>query len=346
MKPFGELTIPGKLRRFREAARKALEPYGLQDSHLTFLTYHGNVIYRVDTPARVRPGGKSDRYAADRYVLRLHMDYHTTAAIRSELQWLSALRRDADMPVPEPMPTSEGELSTEVAIPGSQQKRKCSLLRWLNGRFLKQGFRPRHARAWGRLMGQLHKHASSWQRPNGFTRRHNDWDGLFGDGARFEFPARELWQAVPGGFRGPFEEVTCRVRRVMNELGDGPDVYGLVHSDLDVKTNVLFAGNEARVIDFDDSGFAYWIHDLAFALSPWQGSAELPWIRDALLDGYAEIRSFPEPQLKHLGLFMAAFNATLMLWMIDWAKLCPESSEPTMQVNKYGRNLLRYFEQG
>jgi Ser/Thr protein kinase RdoA (MazF antagonist) len=166
---------------------------------------------------------------------------------------------------------------------------------------------------------------------------------MFGDGARFEFPAAELWEAIPKRFRKPFETVTREVRRVMNRLGKGPDAYGLVHSDLDVNTNVLFGDGEARVIDFDDSGFAYWVHDLAFALSPWQGRPEEPWIRDALLEGYAEIRAFPEGQLKHLDLFMAAFNATLMLWMLDWARLCPDSDEPPQHVDKYGRNLLRYF---
>jgi Ser/Thr protein kinase RdoA (MazF antagonist) len=192
-------------------------------------------------------------------------------------------------------------------------------------------------------MARLHEHAVHWERPHGFTRRHNDWDGMFGDGARFEFPAGELWDAIPDRFREPFEGVTRQVGQVMDDLGKGPDVYGLVHSDLDVKTNVLFHGEEARVIDFDDSGFAYWLHDLAFALSPWQGSAEERWVRDALLEGYTEVRPFPAMQLKHLDLFMAAFNATLMLWMIDWAKLCPESDEPTTHINRHGNNMMCYF---
>jgi Ser/Thr protein kinase RdoA (MazF antagonist) len=108
---------------------------------------------------------------------------------------------------------------------------------------------------------------------------------------------------------------------------------------------VLFGDGEARVIDFDDSGFAYWVHDLAFALGPWQGSPDKHWVRDALLEGYSEIHPFPETQLKHLDLFMAAFNATLMLWMLDWAKLCPDIREPARHVDKYGRNLIRYFSE-
>jgi Ser/Thr protein kinase RdoA (MazF antagonist) len=343
MRPFEDLTYSGRLRRFRKLARTALDAYGLSDARLKFISYHGNVIYRVDARRQKQPASQDRRYAPGRYVLRIHMDYHSAAAIRSELRWLIALRHDADLAVPEPVPTLDGELCIEPEIPATLGRRKCSLLRWLNGRFLKKTFRPVRARAWGRLMARLHEHAVTWQRPGDFTRRHNDWDGLFGDGARFEFPASRLWEAIPVRFREPFENVTRGVRRVMNDLGRGSDVYGLVHADLDVKTNVLFGDGEARVIDFDDSGFAYWLHDLAFALSPWQGSKDWCWVQDSLLEGYSAVRPFPESQLKHLDLFMAAYNATLMLWMIDWALLCPQATEPGRYVNKYGDSLLRHF---
>lgn len=347
MKSYREMTRLGRLRTMRGLAGEALDAYGLRDARLKFLTYHGNVIYRVDASGPLRHEGRAGEragpHARSRYVLRVHMDYHSRAAIRSELEWLSALRRDADMPVPEPVPAVCGDLVVELPIRGSSETRKCSLLRWLKGRFLVKRFSRGHARAWGRLMARLHEHALGWRLPAGFTRRRNDYEGMFGDGARFEFPAGDLHKAVPERFRGPFKTVTREVRRVMDDLGEGPDAFGLVHSDLDVRTNVLFSGEEARVIDFDDCGFAYWLHDLAFALSPWQGSEDEEWIQDALLEGYSEIRTLPGTQLRHLGLFKAAFNATLMLWMLDWARLAPRSGEPIKHVNMYGNNLMRYF---
>lgn len=166
---------------------------------------------------------------------------------------------------------------------------------------------------------------------------------MFGKGAGFEYPADELWKAVPKRFHDAFQDVTGRLKKVMRDLGNGPDVYGLVHADLDVNTNVLYKGGEARVIDFDDCAFAYWLHDLAFALSPWVNSPDLPWIRDTLLQGYAEVRSLPDRQLKHLDLFMAAFQANLLLWMIDWAKLQPQSGRAAKAVRHHGENLLRYY---
>ena len=96
-----DLTYHARMRRFREVARIALEAYGLDDAQITFISYHGNVIYRVDMPKEAPPTPIDRRYTANRYVLRVHMDYHSTEAIRSELQWLAALRHDAGRPLSE-----------------------------------------------------------------------------------------------------------------------------------------------------------------------------------------------------------------------------------------------------
>ncbi len=191
-------------------------------------------------------------------------------------------------------------------------------------------------------MASLHEHASRWILPAGFTRPRRDWEGLFSDAARFEFPASELWQAIPEQFKECFEIVTEDLKSAMAQLGEGSEVFGLVHADLDVNTNILFKGGEARVIDFDDCCFAYWLHDLAFALSPWQGTKREAWARENFLNGYSEIRSLPQSQLKYLDLFLAVFNANLMLWMLDWARLRPDSREPGKYVRKYGDNMQRY----
>jgi len=331
------------MRRLNAVAHEALKKYGLGTARLTFLTYHGNAIYRVDKLSATTRRLKGGPFVPGRWVLRIHMPYHSAAEIRSEHEWLSALRRDADLPVPEPVPTKDGQLLFEADIPGSSGCRFVSLLRWLDGRFYPNRLTPARARAWGRLMAQLHEHTSQWRRPAGFTRRHRDWNGLFGKGAGFEYPADELWEAVPKRFQDAFQDVTDGLRKVMRKLGKGPDVYGLVHADLGVNTNVLFKGGEARVIDFDDSAYAYWLHDLAFALSPWVGNRHLPWVRETLLEGYAEVRSLPESQLKYLDLFMAGFQANLLLWMIDWAKLQPRSERPRKAIRHHGENLLRYY---
>ena len=113
----------------------------------------------------------------------------------------------------------------------------------------------------------------------------------------------------------------------MDEWGKGPDVYGLIHADLGLDANVLFCDGEARAIDFDDSGFGYYIYDLSLALEHCQDDKALPQFREALLNGYTQIRPLPGDQLKHLDLFLAAFWVYLSLWAAAFAHLHPKHRE-------------------
>jgi Ser/Thr protein kinase RdoA (MazF antagonist) len=161
--------------------------------------------------------------------------------------------------------------------------------------------------------------------PPGFERRRWDWEGLFGDDAGFNLPADEVWALLPQPYDERFRTVADQARTVMTQLGTGPDALGLIHADLGLgeESNVLFSGGEARPIDFDDCGLGYWIYDLATALGHWRLSERWPSVRDALLEGYSQIRPFPKRQLVHLELFMAARHVSEILWATDIAQVNP-----------------------
>jgi len=342
VKLFEELTRLGRLRRLRQLAQAALDAYRLSGARLTFLQYAGNITYRVDTadPAPVK--GEHDPYVPNRYLLRI-LTTSDTAAIASELTWLDALSREARLPVPEPVPALNGKLLITVKTPGVPRGRHVSLMRWLDGRLLTQGIRPNRARAWGRRVAQLHEFAAGWQPPEGFKRPHWDWHGQLG-GREFPSPIEELVASIPKQFQEPFETVSHQAREVMETLGKGPDAYGMIHADM-YPENVLFKGEEVYPIDFEDCGFGYWMWDIGVALCQWPWTEDWYWIRDAFLDGYAQVRSLPESQLAHLDLFMAAQYATMVLWASMFIK-----HDPAMQAeyekwrNREGNKLLRYLE--
>ena len=342
VKPCGELTRLGRLRRLRQLARVALEAYGLAGSRLTFLHYEGNVIFRVDAPGQAPVKGKDGPYLENRYVLRI-LTTSDSAAIASELTWLDALSREAGLPVPEPVPTLDRKLLTTIATPGVPQGRHVSLMRWVDGRQLTKGLRPHHVRAWGKLVARLHQFAAGWQPPEGFKRPHWDWDGQLGQGV-LRHPTDELIDSMPEEFQEPFKAVSGRVRDVMASFGKGPDAYGMVHADMYLE-NVLFKAGEPRIIDFEDCGYSYWMFDIGTALAQWPWTTDFPWIRDAFLDGYGQVRTLAEAQLKHLDLFMAAHHATMVLWASAFIR-----SDPAMRAeyegwrNREGNKLLRYFE--
>lgn len=343
MKPFKELSCLGRIRRMRQLAQVALNAYGLSDVRFKLLRQAGNTLFRVNEVNPI-PTTNVELYTPGQYMLRIHQPgYQTTEAIELELTWLAAMCRDANLPVPEPISTPDGKLLTKVSIPGIPGQRNCSLFRWLKGRFITKDVRPYHYRAQGRLMARLHHHAAHWQPPPGLAKREYDWDGLFRDDAGAGIPASEAWSLLPQQYVKPFEVITKKVKQVMDEWGKAPDVYGLIHADLGLDANVLFWGGEARAIDFDDSGFGYYIYDLSLALEHCQEDEALSQFRDALLDGYAQVRSLPEDQIKYLDLFLAAYYVYLSLWAAATAHLHPNYSEELFRrMERAFRHVGRY----
>ncbi len=342
MKPYRELTRLGRLRRLRQLAEAALKEYGLSGSQLTFLHYEGNVIFRVDAPGNAPSEIVMDPNVGNRYALRI-LSIGDTQAINSELTWLAALTKEAGLPVPQPVPTLDGRLLITITTPGVPHGRVVSLMRWIDGRQLSKGLRPHHLQAWGRVMGRLHKFAADWQPPEGFKRFIWDWDGLLG-GRDFHHSMEELVESIPQQFREPYKIVSQQAREVMESFGKGPDAYGMIHGDM-YPENVLFKGRDVYIIDFEDCGFGYWMWDIGVALGSWTWTDEWHWMRDASLEGYTQIRSLPEAQLRQLDLFMAVSYAMMVLWATAFIK-----QDPAMQTEyeewrtREGEKLLRYFE--
>lgn len=329
----------------RLLAQAALNAYGLGDSHFMLLKQAGNTLFRVNE-ADPNPTIKDELYTPGQYILRVHQpDYQTSEAIELELAWLAAMCREADLPVPEPVLALDGSLLIQVSVPGIPGERNCSLLRWLKGRYVRKGIRAEHYRAQGGLMAGLHNFAVRWQPSPGLTKRKYDWDGLFRDDSGAGIAASEAWSLLPRGYVKPYEAITREVKEVMEAWGKGPEVYGLIHADLGLDANVLFWGGQARAIDFDDSGFGYYVYDLSLALEHCQEDVGLPRFRDALLDGYTRVRSIPDEKSKYLNLFLAAYYVYLSLWAAAMAHLYPNYKEELLGRMERAFRFVEHFRE-
>jgi Ser/Thr protein kinase RdoA (MazF antagonist) len=146
--------------------------------------------------------------------------------------------------------------------------------------------------------------------------------------------------------RKAFSFVEKRVRDVMADWGQGPDVFGLIHGDLGVDANLYFWHGEPRAIDFDDSGFGYWVFDLAVALDACRDDPAYPSYREALLDGYAEFRSLPEKQAEQIELFLAAVQVYWNLWATGGTHLYPRlRQEYAERIDRTADFVVRYVRQ-
>jgi Ser/Thr protein kinase RdoA (MazF antagonist) len=339
---FRELTRRGRLLRLRGMAERALAAYGLSGARLTFVQYGENAIYRVDAPPGATAAAEDGPYIPNRYALRIHA-MNDQAAIASEIAWLTALSREAGLPVPAPVATPDGQHLVRIVAPELLNGRIVSLLAWLDGKRLDRGLRPRHLMAIGQVVARLHAFSAGWQPPAGFARPVWDWDSQLG-GSMFDQPREELVASMPAAFQKPFETVSQEAKQAMASLGRSPEAFGLIHADL-YPENVLFKAGQAYPIDFEDCGYGYWIWDIAVALCAWAWGSEWERMRDAFRDGYSRIRTLPDAQWAQLDLFVATQFATMVLWASAFLKRHPvRAAEYEPWRNDNGNKLLRFFE--
>jgi Ser/Thr protein kinase RdoA (MazF antagonist) len=107
-----------------------------------------------------------------------------------------------------------------------------------------------------------------------------------------------------------------RVRTSQQQLGQGPDAFGLIHGDLH-QENYLFHNGRVGAIDFDDCGYGYYTYDLAVTLvnlTPREGMLEL---RDGLLAGYRSVRPLPAEHEQAIDSFMDFRDLQMMIWNLE-----------------------------
>lgn len=307
MQPFEDLSTRGQIGRLRRLAEVALRDYGIQSARLVPLAHMENTTFRVDAS-----DGK-------RYVLRIHRTtgspFHPVrgaAEVRSEMSWLVALQRETRLNVPDPIPTQTEDLLTVAAVDGVPTPRICVLLRWGEGRFLDAGLTPSHLERVGTFVARLHEHAMGFEPPPGFVRgRIGDLSGGVRDyvaGTVREFCGLEAAATV--------EAILGLVEGARDELGAGPDAFGLIHADLH-QENYLFDRGRVRAIDFDDCGWGHFAYDLTVVLSELGWRPDYEARRAGLLRGYRAVRDFPAAHEHYLEVFHGLRLLQLTLWFLE-----------------------------
>jgi len=282
-----------------------LQAYKLGEARLSLLQSFLNTNYRIDVP-----GVGSER--AQRYVLRISRTGYAEDMIRSELFWLTALRRDTNLSVPEPVPNRSSDLVTTVDVEGVPGPRHVVLVRWLLGRTFRKGLTPDMLESVGELSARLHVHGQGLKLPSWFTRPRWDLPGLKG-GVIGTDPEKSLSVLAPSQ-RDVISRVADRVGQAMSELGEGPDAYGLIHADLQ-RGNWLFHGGGISLLDFEVCGWGHFAHDIGITFAVLRDHPQLPSMRQAFLEGYRRVRPLPREQEELIDVFMAGRIMGYTLWL-------------------------------
>ena len=312
MKPYGELTRIGKIRRLRQLVLKALDEYDLRVERVKFLTIGTNTMFQI----RSADGEK--------LVLRIYSDEETTLKEnQAEMFWLDALKRDTDLKVTEPIARRDGEYMTIVSVPGVPDERRCVLFKWIPGRTLENYLSSENYYKFGQTLAKLHNHASTLK-PLPPHIQPKKWDKVFYyPDEPVVYDAPEYSHLFPPERIELLEEVIEQADRVFAGLFADKDGQILIHGDLHF-WNVHFHRGELYVIDFEDVNLGYPVQDVAVTLSYGQqrdGYAE--W-KAAFKQGYGSVREWPVEGERTIQTLMAARSAMFINYV---ARIDPSPQE-------------------
>jgi len=303
------MTSAPTISDFTTAARIAMAAFGLDVADIAPLSHSENVVLALTTT--------NDK----RFAIRLHRPgYNSIAEMNSEVQFVESLRRFG-VPVPTATPLTAGGHYTPVDVAGIEHQ--VGVVEWVRGEPLGGPLDAggpslvSHYRRIGELAAQIRLHNQSWQAPAGFTRRRWDAAGLVGEAPSWG----RFWEVdlLTDAQRSVFSQARDRLIGVLDAIPLDDNHFGLIHSDLHLG-NVMADGTDLTIIDFDDSGYGYFVHELAVALHPMVGEDDFDAALDSLVEGYRSVYPLPDADVA----LIADFLAMRSLMIIGWLAARPE----------------------
>lgn len=251
------------------------------------------------------------RAAGKKYALRLHRGgYHQKADILSELHWLEALR-ETGIVVPEAVPDREGEKVQTLPL-ADGTTRHAVLFHWIDGEMPTTEVDPAAFQQLGHITARLHQHSKAWRKPAGFQRIIWDHHTMVSDQSHWG-----RWQDAPNldpADHAIVEEAIARIGQELATFGKGEDRYGLIHADLRL-TNLLLHRGETRVIDFDDCGFGWYLHDLAAAISFVEHHPRAAEWVDHWIRGYEQVAHISDEEMAQVPTLLIQRRIQLTAWV-------------------------------
>ena len=279
------------------------------DASVSLLNVSENATFAVSDAARRRE-----------LIVRIHrIGYSSLQEIRSELQWILALRRAAVVETASPVAGADDELVQLLASPAGRTKRHAVAFERLPGR---QPDANGDAVHWFERLGQvtarMHAHARSWRLPQGFCRKRWDVDDMVGPQAHWGPWRAALGLSADGA--ECIERALLGIRQRLERFGRGGQQFGLVHADLRL-ANLLVDGAHLRIIDFDDCGFGWFLYDFAAAISFIEHQPFIPELLEAWLTGYRTVASLPTQAAAEIPTLVVLRRILLTAWLASRGEL-------------------------
>lgn len=295
------------LGKFQQAAELALVKHGIGITHgVRLLQLSENATYLVYSRL------SNEKYA----VLRISRPgYHTMQELESEMAWLNEINDYTPLMVANPIPGKSGRIIQSIELEGTTYF--CVMFEFLEGKepdSENEDIMIRQFRILGETTAYLHRHTQIWNKTKQLHRMTWDYDTLIGAHAAFG-----NWRKAPELQENPegkkWIEQSCQViQKRLEKYGKNEKNFGLIHADLRL-SNILMEGEQIKVIDFDDCGFGWHLHDLASAVSFIEDKPIVTQLVNSWIKGYQKILPFTDTDLEEVDTFIVMRRIQLLAWL-------------------------------
>lgn len=309
---------------FDQLATDALAKYGWQDiGKSKLIVLSENATYMV----------KDKETGTNKGVLRISRPgYHTLNELNSEMKWLNQINEYTPLIVANPISGLDGN-NIQVVKGNDNKDYFCVICEYLSGEAPDENNEEQMVKQFaylGETTAYLHRQTEIWNGTSKLNRMEWNYDTIIGENA-----AWGRWNDFPemtDKAEKMLTEVSQIIKKRLMRYGRTENNYGLIHADLRL-ANLLLDGDQIKVIDFDDCGFGWHLHDLASALSFIEDKPIVPKLVNAWLVGYKKVLPFTDTDFEEIDTFIMMRRLQLTAWLASHQESGPvkELSEGWME---------------
>lgn len=291
---------------FDQLATDVLNKYGWQDTDESkLIVLSENATYMI----------KNKETGAKEGVLRISRPgYHTLDELKSEMKWLKQINDYTPIIVANPIKGLDGK-EVQIVKGNDGNDYYCVVCEFLAGDAPDENNEARMVKQFvylGETTAYLHRQTEIWNGTAKLDRIEWTYDTIIGEHAAWG-RWQEFKDMTPEAIQ-MLEKVSTIIKKRLERYGKNENNYGLIHADLRL-ANLLLEGEQIKVIDFDDCGFGWHLHDLASALSFIEDKPIVPKLVNAWLDGYRKVLPFTDTDFEEIDTFIMMRRLQLTAWL-------------------------------
>lgn len=232
-------------------------------------------------------------------------------AVESEMAWMTALSELDGVNVAKDIPTAAGTAVVNIADESGMQW-ACVCTEFVEGAVLENLEDPSaFYHTIGRWTALFHQHSRTWEKPEWFTRFTWDITDMIGEHPRWgRWEDKDLTPEEFALFKQAEEEALA----VIEAMPRTNETWGLIHADLRPSNVIAADDGTLTVIDFDDSGYSFYLYDFASALSFVEHEPYAPTMAKEWVAGYREVAPLSDEEL----MYACSLSMIRRLQMVGW----------------------------